>query len=472
MHLLAVVLACLLLAPAPADGVEAQWRRGELKGARLAVCVVDVDSGERLYAKDIDAPMAPASNMKLVTTAAALSRLGAEHLFATRLLSAGAPDERGLLAGDLVVLGGADPCLRADLLAASGEADPAALLADLIEAAGVRTIGGRLLLDDALLDRQWLCPDWKGGDIGNDYAAPVGALSLHGNCLSLDVRGGPPDARLATRAVGFRVVDELASAGGRTYEVGALRPDEYGAVVVRGRIGSGISSELVRVPVIDPADFFGRCLLAELAERGVHVGGGHAVEAGCAARAPHELGRLESPLVNAVLLANKESDNGLADHLFKYLGACCGGEGSFAGGERAVLEFLRNGAGTPVEGVVLRDGSGLSNRNRVTARLLTDVLAAMARRGDAAGAAFLRSLPVSGMDGSLRERMQEPPLLGAVRAKTGFISGVSCLSGYARTQAGRTLAFAVLINDYDPRYTNRQMKSIQDDICRALVTQR
>jgi D-alanyl-D-alanine carboxypeptidase/D-alanyl-D-alanine-endopeptidase (penicillin-binding protein 4) len=103
--------------------------------------------------------------------------------------------------------------------------------------------------------------------------------------------------------------------------------------------------------------------------------------------------------------------------------------------------------------------------------LVTDVLLSMARRGDATGADFLRSLPVGGLDGSLRDRMQEPPLRGAVRAKTGYINGVSCLSGYARTTGGRLLAFSLLINDFDERYGNKQMKSIEDDFCRALVTQ-
>jgi len=94
-HLIALLLACLLLPRPLADGVEQQLHRGELKGARLAVCVVDVVSGERLYARDIDTPMAPASNMKLVTTAAALSLLGAEHVFTTRLLATDAPDAQG-----------------------------------------------------------------------------------------------------------------------------------------------------------------------------------------------------------------------------------------------------------------------------------------------------------------------------------------------------------------------------------------
>jgi D-alanyl-D-alanine carboxypeptidase/D-alanyl-D-alanine-endopeptidase (penicillin-binding protein 4) len=122
--------------------------------------------------------------------------------------------------------------------------------------------------------------------------------------------------------------------------------------------------------------------------------------------------------------------------------------------------------------VVLRDGSGLSRHNRISARLMTDVLRHMARRGDAAGAAFLRSLPVSGSDGSLKQRLEEDGLRGTVRAKTGYIAGVSCLSGYVHTAGGRVLAFAVLINGFDPRQTNQAMKDIQDDVCRALVALR
>ncbi|HZJ71505.1 MAG TPA: D-alanyl-D-alanine carboxypeptidase, partial [Planctomycetota bacterium] len=111
----------------------------------------------------------------------------------------------------------------------------------------------------------------------------------------------------------------------------------------------------------------------------------------------------------------------------------------------------------------------LSHRNRVTARAMTAALAAMARAEPAVRDAFLRSLPVAGEDGSLDERLQEPAHAGSVRAKTGYISGVSCLSGYARTRSGRTLAFSILINDYGPKQTNQQMKAVQDDVCRALV---
>jgi D-alanyl-D-alanine carboxypeptidase/D-alanyl-D-alanine-endopeptidase (penicillin-binding protein 4) len=470
--MLSLVLPVLTLLIAPPDGLEQPLQRGELKGARVAVCVVDVATGQRIFARSADAPMAPASNMKLVTTAASLSLLGADFSFSTGVCATARPDAQGVLTGDIIIVGGGDPCLREDLFSDPQGREPARVLADFITAAGIRHVDGRLLLDDGLFDRQWLNPDWKAGDIGNDYAAPIGALSIHGNCLALEVNGAGATAAITTIVDGFRIRDELGkAASAKAYEVGALRPDADGFVCVQGRIGSAVGPQAVRVPVIDPAGYFGACVLGELRRSGVEVTSGLEVEAGAGGRATERLGALTSPLVNAVLVANKESDNGLADHLFKNLGARKGGEGSFAGGQRAVLDWLQHGVGTSVEGVVLRDGSGLSSNDRVTARLLTDVLVSMARRGDAAGAAFLRSLPVAGLDGSLRDRMHDPPLQGAVRAKTGYIAGVSCLSGFARTQSGRTLAFSVLINGFDERFSNSSMKAIEDDFCRALVTQ-
>lgn len=472
LSLVLPLLTLLPVLPPRPGGLDQPLQRGELRGARVAVCVVDVDSGQRLFSRRADELMAPASNLKLVTTAAALSVLGAEHAFQTRLCATAAPDAAGVLQGDLVLVGGGDPCLREGLFVDAQGRQAAQALAEFAAAAGIRRVEGRLLLDDGLFDRQWLCPDWKAGDIGNDYAAPVGALSLDGNCLTLEIRGAGASASIATVVDGFRVRDELGRASSKKeYDVGALRPDAEGVVRVQGRIGSAIDPQRVRVPVIDPAAFVGACLLAQLRRAGIEIAQGAVVESGAAGRAPQLLGALTSPLVNAVLLANKESDNGVADHLSKFLGATRGGEGSFAGGQRAVKDWLEHVVGTPVDGVVLRDGSGLSAGNRISARLMTDVLVAMARRGDAAGNAFLRSLPVAGLDGSLSKRMLEPPLLGAVRAKTGYIAGVSTLSGYVRTLSGRTLAFSVLINEFDPKFGNQSMKVIQDDFCRALVTQ-
>jgi D-alanyl-D-alanine carboxypeptidase len=143
--------------------------------------------------------------------------------------------------------------------------DPAGLLADLLEAAGVRRIDGRLVLDDGLLDRQWLNPDWKGSDIGSDYAAPIGAPSRSRQLPAAAGAGRAPARDAGDAGAGLRVLDELtAASSARTYDVGALRPDATGRGAVKGSIGAAITPQIVRVPVVDPAAFFGQCLLAQL----------------------------------------------------------------------------------------------------------------------------------------------------------------------------------------------------------------
>jgi PBP4 family serine-type D-alanyl-D-alanine carboxypeptidase len=281
-----------------------------------------------------------------------------------------------------------------------------------------------------------------------------------------------PSAWLITQAVGYTVQQELRLADkSNVFKVGAIRPDAAGIVRVAGEIGRAIDRREIDVPVRDPTELFGRCLLAQLEALGVSVSGGAELAAGAAdtLRDPVVLGTLETPLGNAIVLANKESDNSISDHLFKLAGARYGNEGSFAGGARAVSHFLAERVGTPVDGLRMRDGSGLSARNRLTARQVSDTLVSMAQAPEPLRDAFLRSLPVAGLDGSLGERLTDAPYYGSVRAKTGYISGVSALSGYVRTERGRLLAFSILINEFQPKYSNRQMKAIQDDICRTLV---
>ncbi len=469
--MLALLFTCLTLT-APGDSIEAALGRPELKGAHVAIAVVDTSTGERVFARHIDEPLAPASNMKLLTTAAALTLLGPDYHFTTRLVAASRPDADGVLHGDLIVVGGGDPCLRADLLAHERVKDPAALLIDLAQLSGVRRITGRLVIDDGLMDHEWVHPDWPAGDVQSTYGAPIGALSLHGNVLEYQVDGGAsPTVRFITEASGYRIRNELRLADKSTLcKVGAVIPDEQGVVRVQGEIGRSVGLRNFGVPVHDPSDFAGRCLLAQAAARGLVIDGGLAFGPGAAAalRDPVQLQSLETPLGNAVVVALKESDNSISDHLVKLLGARGGQVGSFASGTAAVADFLARQVGTPLGGVVLRDGSGLSPGNRVTARLLTDTLVAMEHAPAAVRDTYLRALPVSGSDGSLENRLTDEPYRGAVRAKTGFIHGVSTLSGYVRSRSGRTYAFSILINDYQSKYDNGQMKAIQDSICRAL----
>jgi D-alanyl-D-alanine carboxypeptidase/D-alanyl-D-alanine-endopeptidase (penicillin-binding protein 4) len=475
MNPLLIWLSLLLVATPPADPLAELLSRGPLAHCTVSMAVADATTGESLYERSADVPLAPASNMKLVTTAAAVMSLGAEFQFTTRLLASTAPDERGVISGDLIVVGSGDPCLRVDALAPEGIADPAGFLVDLLLSTGVQRIDGQLVLDDGLLDRQALHSDWLAEDLDHSYAAPVSALSIGGNCLSVSVDGSMdgvrPGSWLLSLSDGYSVRNELRwSSKADRANVMILRPDSGGVIRISGELSRGVGSRSYSVPVRDGALLFGRRMLAQLRARHVTVLGGLAREVGAAQRhaGAVELVRFETPLSLAVLLANKESDNSICDHLFKLLGAHGEGQGSFAGGATAVRRFLDESVGTGSQKLVLRDGSGLSASNRLTAQALVDLLVSMNGAPQAERAVFLASLPVAGRDGSLVRRLTDAPYRGAMRAKTGFIKGVSSLSGYLVARTGRVLAFSILANGLRPG-DNAQIKAIQDDLCRQLI---
>lgn len=472
--LVAWTLALLAAIPAVED-LSSILGRKVLRKARVSVAVADAETGELLVARAIDEPMAPASNLKLITSAAALHGLGADHHFETRLLARELPHD-GVLASDLILVGSGDPCLRLDALDYLGLSDPVGRLADLLVDGGLTEVHGALVLDDGLFDREWVHPDWERDDLHRSYAAPVSALSVYGNCLTLvtDGRGSGerPPLQLDPPVRGYTISNRLRwgpSKGKVSIHVG--RPDEAGRLTVQGEIPRGVSPiEAVQVPVRDAPLLFGRALQGALAARGVQIREGLARDAGAGAtlEGSHELASFRTHIDTALLLCNKESDNSVADHLLKAVGAEVLDDGSFAGGARAIERFLAQQVGTRTAGLHVSDGSGLAPTNRVTARMLVDTLVAMNRSAPATRDLFLRSLAVAGQDGSLHDRLPESPYSGAVRAKSGFIRHVSALSGYAVARSGRVLAFSILFND-TPRYVNSQLKAAQDDICRSLI---
>lgn len=189
----------------------------------------------------------------------------------------------------------------------------------------------------------------------------------------------------------------------------------------------------------DPALAAGRQFRIALRSAGVSVAG--AAKLGVADPVAEQLAITESePLYRIVRFMNRDSDNFTAELLLKQLGAADDAAGTSAAGAAAVRRVLRDAA-IPLAGVRLVDGSGLSPRNRLTAAALIGLLVA-AWHDPVIRQAFMQSLAIAGMNGTLEDRMEAPPARGAVLAKTGTTSESSALSGYVRSR----FAFAVLQN--------------------------
>lgn len=380
-----------------ATALDAVWN--EAPGGCLTV-----RSGEKvLYEANPDKVVAPASVTKLLTAVAVLESLGQEARLRTSVVAAAAPVD-GVVAGDLWLVGGGDPVLGTDAWARrSGGQTPLYTsldaLADRVVASGVRRVEGGVVGDERRYDRDRYVDTWPARLIADGEAGPLSALTVND---------------------GFRVW---------------------------GHPG---------VPFADPPTGAATLFTELLAARGVIV---IRPSSSDAARGSVAIAGIDSPsvgdLVHAMLL---DSDNGTAELLVKELGLRTFGDGSTVAGVRVLRDVLRGG-GVPLQGVVIADGSGLSDLARLTCGSLTALL--VARSADLAG-----RLPVAGQDGTLARRFVNAPVAGHLRAKTGSLDGVAALAGYADNTGGATLSFSFIINGLPRGGSGR---ALQDAVVAALV---
>jgi D-alanyl-D-alanine carboxypeptidase/D-alanyl-D-alanine-endopeptidase (penicillin-binding protein 4) len=410
--------------------------------ASVSLRVIEFPSRRELYAHEVDRPMMPASNMKLVTSATALDTFGPEQVFQPRLALAG---------DDLYLIGTGDPGLGDPTILEWSKRKPVddfEGFAKTLQARGLTHIKGNLYYDDRTFDDQRLAPQWNKSFREFWYAAPVGGLNFNDNCI--DVTVYPTEIGQAVR------VEVVPPTAGATVVNRCLTGNKNAPAIHRGAgpndyVLSGTCSQkttLASKPVENPGHFTADALKTYLASRGVTIDGQ-------ILRAPTSLPQLQviathdshMPVQIKLLITN--SQNMFAEAFSKAAGrefARRQGRGdvrgSWADGQAAAKAFL-NKCGIDSSPFVAVDGSGLARENRVTARLLTDLLAAMDAHPNAA--LFRESLPLAGTDGTLRKRLAD--VKGRVSAKTGSIGGVRALSGYATTDSGRRGAFRILAND-------------------------
>jgi D-alanyl-D-alanine carboxypeptidase/D-alanyl-D-alanine-endopeptidase (penicillin-binding protein 4) len=431
---------------------------GGWRTAQWGVSVVSLDTGDTLFAMDPDAPLAPASNLKLLTTAAALQILGPEHRFRTYLLTDGEVVD-GVLHGDLVLYGTGDPGISDRFYRRKDEIFHR--LIDELEAAGIRSVSGDLVGDASFFEGPLRPPGWDARDLNDHFSAAVSALSFNENVVSFRVVAGAPGQAPTVHSIpdhsGLEVVNHARTiASGSRARVHILRDDPLDPVRVEGQIVSGSRDVWREMTVSVPAHFAVSVFRATLERRGILVEGGLRV-----VRDPQRslLGRVAAPALGrrrARILArhvseplslylavvNKESNNLFAELIFRTLGRTTEGVGSPDASARAVEREL-GALGVDMRGSVLLDGSGLSSGNRVSATTFVSVLQRMA--SSPRWGPYWASLPEAGRRGELG-RMYSTAAARNLRAKTGTIEGVSALSGMVRTADGERVAFSLLVN--------------------------
>jgi len=443
------------------SGLQSAWMQPGLSAAHTGIQVFSLKTGKSILAHNAEIPLMPASNMKLVTSAAALSLLKPEFRFKTLVYTNGRV-QGNTLNGDLYLKGLGDPELTDERLSQ---------LASEIRYSGIQKINGKLIADDQYFDQVREGRGWKKTYGASAYSAQISALSLNRNTVNVWVRPGQPGqaAEIALEPPNqfFEIVNNTRTGGRTRLQIARTMNGGKNRVTVTGSISPQARPEKEAINLENPALYTGYVFKHQLQKAGIVFTG--SVTQGKTPSGVYELGRTESrPLRDIVGELNKHSINLIAENLLKYMGALFEGEpGSSAKGAKVVQEkFLQEMVGLgPKNGISMADGSGLSPLNRVTADSLAKILMYMQGQFDV-GVDYISSLAISGVDGTLHTRLNSPGLKRRIRAKTGFINGVSSLSGYLQTKNNETLVFSFLMNHFTGVYAAR---ASQDNLCARLV---
>jgi len=457
-----------LLGAAPVD--KGEW----------GLLVVDAESGATLYEKNANEYFLPASNMKLLTTALALDTLGPEYRFHTTVETNGALAPDGKLSGDLILAGRGDPNLSNRKFPYENKEEfdgppekALAELADAIAARGVKEIAGDIVGDDSYFPRERYPDGWEIDDMVWEYGAAISAIVVDDNTVTLTLTPGEKAGGTVTAAVEpptreFTVKNEVTTIGAKEKPDLRLTREPGGdTVVVSGVMPAGSAPRKLVLAIQEPALHAGNLLAQLLKDRGIKIGGTvraiHDPDPAAASRTVLAE-RLSIPLKDSVKLVNKISQN---LHTEVLLRTAARQQGRWATPEdlQKFPEAFYAKAGIPEGDVIQTDGSGLSRHDLVTPRAFVALLAYAQKQ--AWFPAFLASLPVAGADGTLNERMKAAPLTGKIYAKTGSVTHVRTLSGYAETPGGRKLIFSFLSNNQGAK--NHEVHTAIDGVCLAMV---
>jgi D-alanyl-D-alanine carboxypeptidase/D-alanyl-D-alanine-endopeptidase (penicillin-binding protein 4) len=443
---LTIIIAALLVA-APAEGgdfsrrIERVLNDPCLAGADVCMVVKSIATGKLLYSKNPDRLMVPASNMKIVTSAAALGILKPSYRFKTLILHSGERDGE-TLKGDLVIRGSGDPHLVSEDMW---------LIVNELRKRGIRRVTGNLVLDDSYFDDEKFPPTWKLSPTRRAFEAPSGALALNFNSVTINIypaKNGKdkPHAAIDPQTSYFTLVNKMRSTSfGKNRITIDLRPGKGGGetVVLGGVVRAGSRERTYYRAVSDPIGYFGLTFLGFAKRAGITFGG--KVMRGMPDEPLKELyAHTSRPLYQQLMDMNQYSSNFMAEQIVKTIGAeAAGNPGRFENGLSRIREFLVSLGFSP-DRFKLADGSGLSTENRASCSLIVGLLERLYTQWDG-GPEFITSLARMGREGSVEERLTSTGKV--IRVKTGTLKSVSALSGYYPLDSGDILAFSMIHNN-------------------------
>ncbi|MBL1214750.1 MAG: D-alanyl-D-alanine carboxypeptidase/D-alanyl-D-alanine-endopeptidase [Ignavibacteriae bacterium] len=428
-----------------------------LKHAQWSLYAKYVDDDAALLDYNSQFSLAPASGLKLFTTAAALYFLGEDFQFETELYYDGEIDEQGTLNGNIIIVGGGDPTLGSDRVAGSENMDELFTgWTEKIKQLGIKKIHGAIIADVSHFDRIPIPRSWIWEDIGNYYGAAASALSITENTYHLYFK---PGNSVGDQTTVLRIEPEIPNLTFENYiTTGAENSGDNGYIfnapgnydaVLRGTIPTGVSEFSIKGSIPEPPLFAALSFTDNLNANGIIVSQKPTVVSETIIYDDSKkIAVTKSPMLKDIIYhLNKRSINLYTEQILKEIGVKAFGEGSTAKGIEGIEKFL-NEIGVNTEGFNLYDGSGLSRSNMITTKMMTEMLAKIT--GQQFYNSFYKSLGVAGDPtdlGFFKSWGRGTKIAGNARIKSGLINRVRSHSGYVNDSDGKLIAYSFIANN-------------------------
>lgn len=418
--------------------------------ASYSLCISDSRTGVNVMNINAGKSLAPASVLKLVTSAAAIELLGPYHTFTTTLGYTGTLTKSGRLEGDIVIKGGGDPAFASPYFALNYGDFPFRWV-DEMKVLGIKKITGGIITDDSYYDYQPLPRGWIWEDLGNYYGAGVYGASIYDNTCDIyfntSVKGTKPELTA--------IMPEECNSDLRNYLVaegltdrGYVFASPYSTSGwIAGTIPVNTTDFVLSASIPDPPLIFSKVMDREIREAGIEIGGKPSTVRIEGKPIPGYtfIADYVSPCLYEIIeVLNHESVNLYAEHLVKEMGKKYFAAGTAKDGLQVINSFLDT---IGIKGMFIVDGSGLSPVNSINSDGLVRLLLHMKNQGRHFDY-YLSSLPDAGKEGTLKNWFKDPVFDGCLKAKSGSMTRVRSYAGYFTAKSGREMAFAFMCNDF------------------------
>ena len=462
------------------NAIENLKKDDAMKHAVWSVCVMNVKKDSAIAEYNSAISVVPASTMKIVTTGAALSILGSDFKFETKIQYDGVFDSvTGVLKGNLYITGGGDPTLESEFF--KDKKDSTTIVqkwAAILKAKGIKKIEGAVIGDASIFEDNMIPSQWIWGDMGNYFGAGACGLTYHDNKYTIQFKSGVAGTETNITSVkpaidNFVLVNHVTSGGSDDNTIIYSSPySNYGTI--QGTIPSNKINYEVDGSIPDPALFCARDFEIALKKVGITISKATTTireekDNDATVESIPGYKKLEydskkrktfftnySPTLDKIVYwTNIKSLNLYAEHLLKYLCYKKIGTGKENEGTMILTNFWKD-KGVDVSGFFMNDGCGLARANVITTKTETQVLRLMTQ--DKNYKTFYESLPVAGKSGSMGSLCEGTCAENNMHAKTGYITRARGYAGYVKNKKGEMLCFSLLANNYDCTPTEMKMK--------------